>query len=90
MSVVDKPIGLVFLGGTYDVSAEFVDALGGESQMSHDRDARCEYAAYRLENFFTAFELDGIGAGFFHYPYRRGESLLGVALICAERHVNYD
>ena len=89
MGVVDKAVGFLLLGGAYHVCAKLVDALRGESEVTHDGDSSGEYAADRFENLLAAFELDGIGTGLLHDADGGGEGLFGVALISAEGHINH-
>ena len=88
MCIVNDTVGFVFLGGAYGIGTELVDALWGETEVSHNGYAGAEDALYGFEYLFAAFEFDGIGSGFFHNAYSRSKSLLGVALICAERHID--
>ena len=88
MGVVEEPLGLVGIGGADGIGTEFVDALRGKAQMAHDGDAGREDALDGFEHLFAPFQLDGVGAGLLHDADGGGESLLGVALIGAEGHVD--
>ena len=90
LCVVDQSLGLVGLGGADDIGAELVDALRCQTEMTHDGDARREDTRDGFQHLFPTLELDGVGAGLFHDADGGGQSLLGVALVGAERHVDDD
>ena len=90
MGVVDEAVCFLLLGGSDGIGAEFIDALRGESKVSHHRDARRKDAADGFEHLFASFQFDGVGTGLFHDADGGGQSLLGVALIGAKRHVDHN
>ena len=68
-------------------TAEGVDALRGEADVGHHRDAGRGQRRDLLGDPLAALQLDRMRAGFLHEPDRGGERGGGSGLVAAERQV---
>ena len=67
--------------------AQAVDALRGEPDVGHDRDAGGSERSDLVGHPLTAFELDGVGTGLLEEPGRRRERLRGAGFVTAEGQI---
>ena len=57
--------------------------------MSHHRDTGAYDTFHRVDDFFTAFELQCVSVTFFHDADSGSKALHLIALVRSERHINY-
>ena len=85
----DQPFGRITT--TLDaITAEIVFSLRGETDVRHDGYARIGQEFDLRNHRQSAFELHGVGIGFFHESHGGVEGLLGRALIGPERQIGHD
>ena len=89
MGVANQFVGFGFVFGTYGIGSVFVNGLRHESQMSHHRDTGAYDTFHRVDDFFTAFELQCVSVTFFHDADSGSKALHLIALVRSERHINY-
>lgn len=88
--VVEQPLARVAAALHPTHPAEHVDALWGQAEMSHDRDAGRNQHLDLGNHCATTFQLDRLGAALLEMPHGIGQRQLRSRLVAAEGQVGHD